>query len=108
MATYPHATVHWPVQYRPREIQLRQALFFTGASLSGAFSGLLATAIGNMGSKPSHPQGIRGMKGWRWIFILEGIFTVLVGVLTFFLSCPTAWTSAGGSQRPNDSSPWSA
>lgn len=38
-----------------------------------------------MGSKPSHPQGIRGMEGWRWIFILEGIFTVLVGVLTFFI-----------------------
>ena len=38
-----------------------------------------------MGPKPTHPGGIAGMKGWRWIFILEGIFTVLAGVLAFFI-----------------------
>ena len=44
--------------YTPGEIQLRQAVFFTGASLSGAFSGLLAAAISKM-------DGIRGLGGWR-------------------------------------------
>ncbi|KAF5585434.1 transporter [Fusarium pseudocircinatum] len=36
----------------------------------GAFSGLLAAAIENL-------DGIRGLEGWRWIFILEGTFTIL-------------------------------
>ncbi|CAI6090589.1 unnamed protein product [Clonostachys chloroleuca] len=44
------------------------------ASLAGSFSGLLAFGI-------QHMEGIAGLGGWRWIFILEGILTVLIGVI---------------------------
>lgn len=64
--------------YCRHEIQFRQALFFSAASVAGAFSGLLAFAIGKM-------DGAAGLEGWRWIFILEGIVTVLVAVAAFFL-----------------------
>lgn len=64
--------------YTRDEIQFRQALFFSAASVAGAFSGLLAFAIGKM-------DGVGNLEGWRWIFILEGIATVLVAVLAFFL-----------------------
>ncbi|PKI85459.1 hypothetical protein MVES1_000357 [Malassezia vespertilionis] len=74
----PGIAVYLTFFYKPRELQLRQAIFFTGASLSGAFSGLLAAAIGKM-------EDMAGLGGWQWIFILEGIFTVLVGVVCFFL-----------------------
>ena len=37
-------------------------------------TGLLASAILKM-------DGISGMAGWRWIFILEGIVTFLLGCL---------------------------
>lgn len=30
-------------------------------------------------------NGIAGKPGWSWIFILEGIFTVLVGVASFWI-----------------------
>lgn len=63
--------------YCRHEIQLRQALFFSAASVAGAFSGLLAFAIAKM-------DGIGGLEGWRWIFILEGIATVIVAVIAFF------------------------
>jgi MFS family permease len=63
--------------YCRHEIQLRQAMFFSAASVAGAFSGLLAFAISKM-------DGVGGYAGWRWIFILEGIATVLVAVLAFF------------------------
>src|SRR5512142_2526966 len=63
--------------YCRHEIQLRQALFFSAASIAGAFSGLLAFAISKM-------DGVGGLEGWRWIFILEGIATVLIAVLAFF------------------------
>lgn len=53
-------------------------MFWSAASLSGAFSGLLAAAISNM-------EGVGGMRGWRWIFCLEGIFTVCFAVLVFWL-----------------------
>lgn len=57
---------------------MRIALFYTSSALSGAFAGLLAFAIAKM-------DGIGGLEGWRWIFILEGLLTVVTGVATFFL-----------------------
>ncbi|WFD42255.1 hypothetical protein MPSI1_000896 [Malassezia psittaci] len=73
----PGIAVYLTFFYKPRELQLRQALFFTGAALSGAFSGLLAAAIGKMNGKA-------GLAGWSWIFILEGIFTVVMGVCCIY------------------------
>lgn len=64
--------------YCRHEIQFRQALFFSAASIAGAFSGLLAFAISKM-------DGVGGLEGWRWIFILEGIATVVVALASFFL-----------------------
>jgi MFS family permease len=52
-------------------------MFFSAASIAGAFSGLLAFAISKM-------DGVGGLEGWRWIFILEGIATVLVAFIAFF------------------------
>ncbi|CAH0058004.1 unnamed protein product [Clonostachys solani] len=49
------------------ELQWRLSMFFSAASMAGAFSGLLSFA------------GVGGLEGWRWIFILEGIVTVVVG-----------------------------
>lgn len=75
----PAIAVYLTFFYRPHEMQLRQTLFFTGASLAGAFSGLLAAAIRKMDNMPT------GHAGWRWIFILEGIFTVLVGMASWYM-----------------------
>lgn len=58
--------------YHPRELQTRIALFYMASALSGAFSGLLAFAIAKM-------DGVGNLPGWAWIFILEGIATVLLG-----------------------------
>ncbi|KAL5120093.1 High-affinity nicotinic acid transporter [Pleosporales sp. CAS-2024a] len=64
--------------YRRHEAQKRYSFFFSSTTLAGAFGGLLASAIGKM-------EGIRGYQGWRWIFILEGLLTVVVSFFFFFL-----------------------
>ncbi|KAK4549642.1 hypothetical protein LTR36_004943 [Oleoguttula mirabilis] len=64
--------------YRRHEAQKRYTFFFCSTTLAGAFGGLLAAAIGKM-------DGVSGYAGWRWIFILEGCFTVLVAFLFFFV-----------------------
>lgn len=30
-------------------------------------------------------DGLQGVHNWQWVFILEGIFTILVGFAAFFL-----------------------
>lgn len=30
-------------------------------------------------------DGIGGLEGWRWIFILEGILTVVIACISFFI-----------------------
>ncbi|KAK4109231.1 MFS general substrate transporter [Canariomyces notabilis] len=75
---FPGVAYYLTNWYRRDEMQLRQAMFFSAASVAGAFSGLLAFAIGKM-------DGIGGLHGWQWIFILEGIATVLVAGIAFFV-----------------------
>jgi MFS family permease len=62
----------------PKELATRISIFYCASSLSGAFSGLLAAGIAEM-------DGVGGYSGWQWIFILEGIITIVLGVMTFFL-----------------------
>ncbi|KAG4422013.1 hypothetical protein IFR04_004872 [Cadophora malorum] len=74
---FPGVAYYITMWYCRHEAQLRQALFFSAASIAGAFSGLLAFAIAKM-------DNVGGLEGWRWIFILEGIATVLVAILAYF------------------------
>lgn len=75
---FPGVTFYISMWYCRHEAQLRQALFFSAASIAGAFSGLLAYAISKM-------DGVGNLEGWRWIFILEGVLTVVVAVIAYFV-----------------------
>ncbi|KAL5362166.1 MFS general substrate transporter [Aspergillus floccosus] len=75
---YPGVAFYITMWYCRHEALMRQALFFSAASVAGAFSGLLAFGIAKM-------DGVGGYAGWRWIFILEGIATVLVAVAAHFV-----------------------
>ncbi|KFA50658.1 hypothetical protein S40293_04908 [Stachybotrys chartarum IBT 40293] len=74
---FPGVAYYLTMWYCRHEIQFRQAMFFSAASIAGAFSGLLAFGIARM-------DGVGGLEGWRWIFILEGIVTVLVALWAFY------------------------
>ncbi|THH33543.1 hypothetical protein EUX98_g636 [Antrodiella citrinella] len=75
---YPGVVFYMSCWYKRTELGTRVALFFSSATVAGAFSGLLAAAIHNM-------NGIGGKPGWAWIFILEGLFTVICAVASFFI-----------------------
>ncbi|RDB15672.1 putative transporter C11D3.18C [Hypsizygus marmoreus] len=75
---FPGVVYYLTLWYPRFKLQYRIGLFFGAASLAGAFSGLLAYGISFMG-------GTAGLLGWSWIFILEGILTVLAGLLAFFV-----------------------
>ncbi|KAI5776576.1 retrograde regulation protein 2 [Geopyxis carbonaria] len=75
---FPGVNYYLSCWYRRREFGLRAAVFFSAAAVSGSFGGLLAAAISKM-------DGLGGRPGWAWIFILEGVATVLVGVASFWM-----------------------
>ncbi|KXS94248.1 hypothetical protein AC578_8814 [Pseudocercospora eumusae] len=74
---FPAASYLLTTWYCRFEVQTRLAVFFSAASLAGAFSGLLAFGIEKM-------EGVGGLEGWRWIFILEGIVTVVIGATLYW------------------------
>jgi MFS family permease len=65
-------TFYITMWYRRHECGFRMAIFFSAATAAGAFGGLLARGITEM-------DGLGGLDGWAWIFILEGLITFAVG-----------------------------
>lgn len=74
---FPGCTYLISMYYKRYELQWRFNIYFTGSILAGSFSGLLAYGI-------AHMDGIQGYSGWRWIFILEGIFTCICAIVGKF------------------------
>ncbi|KAF9888500.1 hypothetical protein FE257_008607 [Aspergillus nanangensis] len=63
----------WYVRY---ELQKRYAGYYLLGITASAFSGILAYGLTQM-------DGVGGLQGWRWIFIIEGILTCIVAVLAY-------------------------
>ncbi|KAI9690232.1 MAG: hypothetical protein M1822_009193 [Bathelium mastoideum] len=65
--------------YTRKELAFRTAMLYSGSLISGAFSGLIAAGItGNM-------DGARGLRAWRWLFIIEGSITVVIAALALLV-----------------------
>lgn len=71
--------IFYPISfwYKHDEAQKQFTIYWSSVIIAGAFGGLLATAIAKM-------NGVHGLSDWIWIFILEGILTVPVGITAFF------------------------
>ncbi|EHY61275.1 hypothetical protein HRR83_008972 [Exophiala dermatitidis] len=74
---YPAVLYHMAFFYRPTEMPWRIALFYAFGQLSSALSGLLAFAISFM-------DGLGGLAGWRWLFLLEGLPAILLSFVALF------------------------
>ncbi len=75
---FPGINYYLSCWYKRSEFGIRAALFFSSAAIAGSFGGLLAAAIEQM-------DGVGGKRGWAWIFILEGLLTVLFGIASFWM-----------------------
>lgn len=75
---FPGVTFYITMWYRRHECGLRMALFFSAATAAGAFGGLLARGITEM-------AGVGGRPGWSWIFIIEGLLTLLVACVAYWV-----------------------
>ncbi|KAL1581892.1 hypothetical protein WHR41_09336 [Cladosporium halotolerans] len=63
----------WYTRY---EVGKRYAAFYLIGCVASAFGGILAFGLMQM-------EGVAGYGGWRWIFIIEGLLTVVIACLGY-------------------------
>ncbi|KAI5362925.1 putative major facilitator superfamily, MFS transporter superfamily [Septoria linicola] len=68
----------WYVRY---EIQKRFSIFYMLATLASGLANILGYGLSQM-------DGVGGLHGWRWIFIIEGLVTVALGLLSVLIIVP--------------------
>ncbi|KAI1735204.1 retrograde regulation protein 2 [Xylaria scruposa] len=67
---FPSITLFMCNWYKREELGVRISFLFIASALSGAFGGLIAWAV-------LHLDGVSNMAGWRWLYIIEGLVTVV-------------------------------
>uniref|UniRef100_A0A8H7MZ03 Major facilitator superfamily (MFS) profile domain-containing protein n=1 Tax=Bionectria ochroleuca TaxID=29856 RepID=A0A8H7MZ03_BIOOC len=65
--------------YRGHEIARRGGLFYVGLNLGTLTAGLVAAG------SSQRLEGVNGLAGWRWMYIICALITIPVGILGYFL-----------------------
>ncbi|PHH82782.1 hypothetical protein CDD82_4856 [Ophiocordyceps australis] len=73
---FPGAVYLLSTWYTRFDMQKRYTLFYGVGCIAASLGGILALGLSQM-------NGIAGLSGWRWIFLIEGIMTCLVALLAY-------------------------
>ncbi|KAF2021513.1 MFS general substrate transporter [Aaosphaeria arxii CBS 175.79] len=88
---FPGALYLFSSWYTKRELAKRISILYAAGQMSGAFGGLLGSAI------MSGMDGKAGLPAWRWLFIIEGVATFPVAAITIWVlpdyPATTKWLS---------------
>ena len=63
--------------YRKYEVQKRLAVYFLGSLFIQGFSNIFAYGLVQIGNHTTY-------NGWRWIYIIEGAITIVLGIIAYF------------------------
>ncbi|PWY82926.1 MFS transporter [Aspergillus heteromorphus CBS 117.55] len=75
--------------YTPKELATRTAVLYTGSLLSGGFGGLVGAGV------QYGLNNVHGLLSWKRLFILKGIITVGVSLLSIFILVDFPSTTRG-------------
>ncbi|PGH13582.1 hypothetical protein AJ79_03575 [Helicocarpus griseus UAMH5409] len=74
----PDMILYMSYFYKHHELTVRLGYWWTAMSTADVLSGFLAFGILRL-------RGLTGTAGWRWLFLIEGLFTMIFGFLSFGL-----------------------
>ncbi|KAJ4128434.1 hypothetical protein NW765_012816 [Fusarium oxysporum] len=74
----PDTILYLSYWYTGTRLPIRLAWFWMSSQLVDIGVGFAAVGMLSM-------RGMLGYEGWRWLFLIEGAFTFLIGVASFFL-----------------------
>jgi ACS family tartrate transporter-like MFS transporter len=75
---FPGIVLYLSYWFPARERARAVACFMMASPLSGAFGGLVS------GNLLEYTDGAWGLAGWQWLFLIEGIPSVLLGIVTWW------------------------
>lgn len=75
--------------YTAAELTIRLAWFYVASTVTGIIGNLLAAGLLELRHRTSWP-------GYRWLFLVEGLLTFLIGLWAFFYLPPGPTQTAGG------------
>jgi hypothetical protein len=90
----PDAILYLSYFYTKTEMPFRLALFWFTDSMSGVIASFIAYGV-------LHMRGVDGREGWRWLFLIEALITIVIGFLSFLFLIPgptqtkTRWNPKG-------------
>ncbi|CAG9981782.1 unnamed protein product [Clonostachys byssicola] len=74
---FPSLNMYLTLVYKRDEMARRVSYLVSCTALSGAVGGLLAYGLLQM-------DGVAGIPGWRWVYIIEGAFSIVCALAIWF------------------------
>ncbi|TFY81172.1 hypothetical protein EWM64_g2843 [Hericium alpestre] len=68
--------------YTKNELPFRLSLFWMSSNVCSIVSSFISFGV-------LHMRGVLGKAGWRWLFLVEGLITLSIGIATFFRMPPS-------------------
>ncbi|KAL5423825.1 hypothetical protein PMIN04_003627 [Paraphaeosphaeria minitans] len=96
---FPGAIYYLSAWYTKTELGKRIAALYIAQQFGNAFGGLFAAAILQL-------DGVHGIRGWQWLFIIEGCATVGIGSICAFFMPEFPHNSRILSQEQRDLAVW--
>ncbi|KAJ6520345.1 major facilitator superfamily domain-containing protein [Mycena sanguinolenta] len=90
----PDVVLYLSYFYTKRELPIRFAYFWVSNYVSQIISAFMATGILQL-------RGVRAKAGWQWLFLIEGIITLVIGIASFFMMPPGPTQTKMKILRPN-------
>ncbi|OAK93572.1 MFS general substrate transporter [Phaeosphaeriaceae sp. SRC1lsM3a] len=78
----PDVILYMSYFYKSTELPFRLAIFWMANRLTDVIAPLLAYGLLRL-------RDYHGYEGWRWLFLIEGILTLVIGIWSIFMMAPS-------------------
>lgn len=78
----PDVVLYLSYYFKGTELPLRMAILWTADRCKNVVSPLIAYGVLRL-------RGVHGYEGWRYLFLIEGLINLAVGIASFFMMAPS-------------------
>jgi Major Facilitator Superfamily len=78
----PDVCLYFTYFFTGKELPNRLSFFWTACIGTGIITALLGYGI-------LHMENVGGWHGWQWVFLLEGLLTAIIGIISWFYLPPS-------------------